>query len=57
MKAVSSDHFLPYSLVEQDGISTTETLKSGSALIEETQTAEGTPSGALQDESFFKCNE
>lgn len=54
MKAVSSDHFLPYSLVEQDGISTTETLKSGSALIEETQTAEGTPSGALQDESFFK---
>ena len=28
--------------------------KSGGALIEETQAAEGTPSGARQDESFFK---
>ena len=54
MKAVSSDRFLPYNLVEQDGISTAETLKSGSALMEETQAAKGTPSRALQDESFFK---
>ena len=43
MKAVSSDRFLPYNLVEQDGISTAETLKSGSALMEETQAAKGTP--------------